>query len=159
MSLRSDHSIGQDARTTMAFRLDQYVKRAFDIAAATIGLFVFSPILLISAAAIKLESSGPIFTRKTLYDKYNDRAVEAFRFRVVTTCTEDHQFCRQRTHVSQMLTQSGIDELPQLFNVLRGEMSILGRRNVYRWPSKIVMSTRGANASTRERKTRSLQSE
>ncbi len=139
MSLRSDHSIAENRHATPVqdtvpvFGLDQYVKCAFDIAAATICLVVLSPILLISAAAIKLESSGPIFTRKTLHDKYNDRAVEAFRFRAVTTCTEDNQFCRQTTHVSQMLTQTGIDELPQLFNVLRGEMSIFGRRNVYRW--------------------------
>ena len=57
MSLRSDHSIGPDTRATVAFRLDQYVKRAFDIAAAMIGLIVFSPILLISAVAIKLRIS------------------------------------------------------------------------------------------------------
>ena len=159
MSLRSGHSIGQDTLAIVAFGLDQYVKRAFDIAAATIGLVLFSPILLISAAAIKLESPGGIFTRENLYDKYNDRAVQAFRFRSVTACTEGNQFGRRTTLVGQMLTQSGIDELPQLFNVLRGEMSIFGRRNVYRWPSASVMPARGANASTRARKTRSLQSE
>lgn len=43
-------------------------------------------------------------------------------------------FGQRPIHVGQMLTQSGIDELPQLINVLRGEMSIFGRRNVYRWP-------------------------
>ena len=159
MSLRSGHSIGQDTLAIVAFGLDQYVKRAFDIAAATIGLVLFSPILLISAAAIKLESPGGIFTRENLYDKYNDRAVQAFRFRSVTACTEGNQFGRRTTPVGQMLTQSGIDELPQLFNVLRGEMSIFGRRNVYRWPSQSVMPARGANASTRGCKTRSLQSE
>ena len=151
MSLRSGHSIGPDTRATVAFRLDQYVKHAFDIAAATIGLIVFSPILLISAVAIKLESPGGIFTRERLYDSYNGRAVQAFRFRVVTARTEDSQFARRTTPVGQALAQSGIDELPQLFNVLRGEMSIFGRRNVCRWHLK----TRGA----RERKTRALQSE
>jgi len=159
MSLRSDHSIGPDTHATVPFWLDQYVKRGFDIAAATIGLIVFSPILLISAAAIKLESPGGIFSRETLHDRYNGRAVQAFRFRVVTVCTEDSQFGRRTTPVGQMLTQSGIDELPQLFNVLRGEMSISGRRNVYRWPSQSAMPGRGTNASTRERKTRSLRSE
>ena len=142
MSLRSDHSIAESTHATPVqdivpvFGLDQYVKCAFDIAAATICLVVLSPILLISAAAIKLESSGTIFTRKTLYDKHNDRAVEAFRFRAVT-CTQDNEFYRKTTHVSQMLTKNGIDELPQLFNVLRGEMSISGRRNVYRWHLKV----------------------
>ena len=62
MSLRSDHSIAESTHATPVqdivpvFGLDQYVKCAFDIAAATICLVVLSPILLISAAAIKLES-------------------------------------------------------------------------------------------------------
>ena len=144
MSLKGDHSISQDSRAIIvqgvapAFGLDQHVKRAFDIAAATIGLMLFAPLFLITSITIKLESSGSIFTRETLCDEINKRSVEALKFRVTTTYTEGNRTGQRATHVGQMLTQSGIDELPQLINVLRGEMSIFGRRNVYRWPAPIL---------------------
>jgi hypothetical protein len=64
---------------------------------------------------------------------------------VVTTHTEGNQIGQRPTHVGQMRTQSGIDELPQLINVLRGEMLIFGRRNVYRWPGPhIVLPARAS---------------
>ena len=51
-------------------------------------------------------------------------------------CAEGNRTNLGRTRVGRILSQSGIDELPQLFNVLRGEMSILGRPNVPRWPAR-----------------------
>ena len=57
-----------------AFGLDERVKRVLDIVAATMGLIILSPILLITSIAIKLDSQGPIFIRETLYG-YNNRAI------------------------------------------------------------------------------------
>ena len=57
-----------------AFGLDERVKRVFDIVAATMGLIILSPILLITSIAIKLDSQGPIFIRETLYG-YSNRAI------------------------------------------------------------------------------------
>jgi len=112
------------------------VKRVFDIVAAAMGLILFAPILLIAAIALKRDSRGPIFIRKTLYGDDN-RAVQAVRFRVVSACEEGYRIKPGVAQVGQILSQAGIDELPQLFNVLRGEMSIVGRRNVHRWPASI----------------------
>jgi lipopolysaccharide/colanic/teichoic acid biosynthesis glycosyltransferase len=91
------------------------------------GLTLFAPILLIISIAVKLGSRGPIFVRETKY-RY-DRAIKVLKFRVVARTNP------RVTQVGQILNQTGIDELPQLFDVLRGEMSILGRRNVPRWPA------------------------
>ena len=84
------------------------------------GLIILSPILLITSIAIKLDSQGPIFIRETLYG-YSNRAIQALKFRVMTTCVEGNP---RVTQIGQMVSQAGIDELPQLFNVLLGEMSI-----------------------------------
>ena len=151
MSLRGNHAISQQG-VVPAFGLDQHVRRGFDIAAATIGLMLFAPLLLITSIAIKLVSSGSIFSRETLCDENNNRSVEALKFRVVTTHTEGNRIAQRAAHVGQMLTQSGIDELPQLINVLRSEMSIFGRRNVYRWPEPISCCSSGVTDQKRKRK-------
>jgi len=77
-----------------SFGLDEAAKRILDIVAATTGIILFAPTLLIIPIAIKLGLP----------------------------------------RVGQILSETGIDQLPQLFDVLRGEMSIFGRRNVLRWP-------------------------
>jgi lipopolysaccharide/colanic/teichoic acid biosynthesis glycosyltransferase len=118
------------------FELDQWIKRVFDIIAATTSLMLFSPILLITAIAIKLDSQGPIFIRETLYG-LNNRTLQALKFRSVTVC-EGGRFNPSLTRVGQILSETGIDELPQLFDVLRGEISIVGRRNVPRWPASLL---------------------
>jgi lipopolysaccharide/colanic/teichoic acid biosynthesis glycosyltransferase len=138
MTSNGDESIGGVSGATVrngiipAFGLDERVKRAFDIVAATMGLIILSPILLITSIAIKLDSQGPIFIRETLYG-YSNRAIQVLKFRVMTTCVEGNRINPRVTQVGQIVSQAGIDELPQLFNVLRGEMSIVGRRNVHCW--------------------------
>jgi len=101
-----------------ALELSEHAKRVCDIVAAITGLVLLSPIFLITALAIKLESRGPIFVRVS---GHNNQTIRLIKFRVAM-------------RVGQILAQTGIDELPQFINVLRGEISILGRRNVYRWP-------------------------
>ena len=118
------------------FKLNEFAKRVLDIALATTGLILFAPILLISSVAIKLDSHGPVFIRAPL-DGDKNRLIQVLKFRVVTACAENEQINHPLTWVGRTLVQSGIDELPQLFNVLSGEMSIVGRPNVHRWSVSI----------------------
>ena len=94
--------------------LSRRAKRTFDITIATAGLLVFSPILIVVSTAIKFDSPGPIFVREKLYG-YGNRPVRVFKFRSIT---DDSGDCALR--------RAGIAGLPQLFNVLRGDMSIVG---------------------------------
>jgi lipopolysaccharide/colanic/teichoic acid biosynthesis glycosyltransferase len=108
-----------------AFRLDRAAKRLADIAAATAGLVLFSPLLLIAGIAISLDSRGPILISETRYG-YKNRPIRILKFRVVEACAEGERMRPRRTRVGRILNQTGVDELPRLLNVLRGEMSIFG---------------------------------
>jgi lipopolysaccharide/colanic/teichoic acid biosynthesis glycosyltransferase len=108
--------------------LDQWSKRIFDIVLATMGLVLFAPILLLVSLAISLDSEGPILIREALP---GNQAIRALKFRVAFAADP------RMTRVGQILGLTGIDELPQLINVLHGEMSIVGRRKVHRWPTSI----------------------
>jgi lipopolysaccharide/colanic/teichoic acid biosynthesis glycosyltransferase len=115
--------------------LDQRTKRVVDIILATTALILFAPIFLLTSLAISLDSEGPIFIREAL-PEYNNKAIRVLKFRVA--CAAGSQINqRQVTQVGQILSLTGIDELPQLINVLLGEMSIVGRQNVHRWPASI----------------------
>jgi Undecaprenyl-phosphate glucose phosphotransferase len=113
--------------------VDLYVKRAFDIVASLAGLILFSPLLLCTAVAIKLDSIGPVFFRQTRHG-YNKQAIKVLKFRTMTTLEDGSDFKQVRrnddrvTAVGRILRRTNIDELPQLFNVLMGEMSIVGPR-------------------------------
>jgi lipopolysaccharide/colanic/teichoic acid biosynthesis glycosyltransferase len=113
-----------------SFGLDETTKRVLDVVTATMGLILFAPILLIISIAVKLGSRGPIFVRDTKY-RYDNRAIKVLKFRVVARTN------RRVAQLGQILNQTGIDELPQLFDVLRGERSIFGRRNIPRWPASL----------------------
>jgi len=127
VALQDDESIGQASHSAIfaAFRLDHTGKRLADIAAAIVGLVLFSPLLLIASIAIRLDSPGPVLVRENRYGCKN-RPIQVVRFRIVDAGTESDR-CRPRlTRVGRILNQTGIDELPRLLNVLRGEMSIIG---------------------------------
>jgi Undecaprenyl-phosphate glucose phosphotransferase len=112
---------------------DLYIKRAFDVATAVAGLILFSPLFLCAAVAIKLDSSGPIFFRQMRHG-YNKEAIGVLKFRTMTTLENGSDFKQVRrndgrvTPVGRILRRSNIDELPQLINVLMGQMSIVGPR-------------------------------
>jgi polysaccharide biosynthesis protein PslA len=97
-------------------------KRLFDISAAVLCLLLLSPLILIVAIAIKLDSYGPIFARETVYG-YRKRPIPTFKFRFKTDDANP-----RLTRVGRVLLRSGIDELPKLFSVLYGDMSIVGPR-------------------------------
>jgi lipopolysaccharide/colanic/teichoic acid biosynthesis glycosyltransferase len=96
----------------------QLFTRMLEVVAATTMLLCLTPILLISSVAIRLDSGGAIFIRETRRNSKN-RPVQVFRFRLVTG--ESNRL----TRVGLIMTQTGINELPQFFNVLRGEISFI----------------------------------
>ena len=112
---------------------DRAIKRAFDIVAATAGLIMFSPLFLIVSLAIKLDSPGPVFFRQTRHG-YNNESIRVFKFRTMITVEEGDGFTQavkrdpRVTRIGRVLRHSSVDELPKLFNVLSGEMSIVGPR-------------------------------
>ena len=120
------------------------LKRSFDIAGATLGLLVLTPFFVVVAAAIKLDSRGPVFFRQMRVGRDGER-FEIWKFRSMV-CGADAQKDGLRTHneaagglfkisddprltrVGRALRRRSFDELPQLLNVLRGEMSLVGPR-------------------------------
>jgi polysaccharide biosynthesis protein PslA len=128
VALRDDKSMGRGNPAAAlrdflpAFRLEDAAKRLGDIVAATTSLILFSPLLLLVSIAVKLDSRGPILIRETLYG-YKNRPIQVLRFRLVAP---DDRIAMRLTRVGRILTQTGIDELPGLLNVLRGQMSIIG---------------------------------
>jgi lipopolysaccharide/colanic/teichoic acid biosynthesis glycosyltransferase len=108
-----------------ARRPAQLAKRILDIVAAIVGLVLFSPILLIASIAIKLDSRGPILVRQTAYG-YRNRMIEVRQFRTVRADVK--HINPPSTRVGQILRKTGIDELPELLNVLSGDMSMIGPR-------------------------------
>jgi undecaprenyl-phosphate galactose phosphotransferase/putative colanic acid biosynthesis UDP-glucose lipid carrier transferase len=112
---------------------EQALKRSIDVLAASTSILLLSPLMLLTALLIKLDSSGPVlFTQ--LRDGFNGRSFRIFKFRTMAVL-EDGACVRQAsrndprfTRLGRWLRRSNIDELPQLFNVLRGEMSLVGPR-------------------------------
>jgi exopolysaccharide biosynthesis polyprenyl glycosylphosphotransferase len=109
-------------------------KRAFDMVVSLAALLVFAPLMLVVAILIKLESRGPVFFQQTRVGVGN-RQFQILKFRSmrVESSDSDGNVSTQRddpriTRVGNFIRRTSIDELPQLFNVLRGDMSIVGPR-------------------------------
>jgi lipopolysaccharide/colanic/teichoic acid biosynthesis glycosyltransferase len=138
MPLESNKSVARVAEAKIqdevvpAIGVDRWTKRVVDIILATMGLILFAPILLLVSLAIRLDSGSPIFIREAL-PACNNKATRVLRFRVAFAT--GNRINPRMTRIGQILTLTGIDELPQLIDVLRGEMSIVGRRNIRRWPT------------------------
>src|SRR5207245_114701 len=109
------------------------LKRAFDILAATLALVLTAPVMILAAAAVKLTSRGPVFYGQERMGM-DGHVFRMLKFRTMVDGAEpngavmaDPQDPR-RTSVGPFLRQTSIDELPQLFNVLVGDMSLVGPR-------------------------------
>jgi exopolysaccharide biosynthesis polyprenyl glycosylphosphotransferase len=107
-------------------------KRALDIVAASLLLVLLSPILVLSALAVKLTSAGPVFFRQVRIG-VGGRPFEILKFRTMRVNDDSAtQWSVQEddrvTRVGRFLRPTHLDELPQLINVLRGEMSLVGPR-------------------------------
>ena len=112
---------------------ERAAKRVLDVSLATIGLIALTPLLMGVAMAIKLESRGPVFFRQQRVGQ-TGRPFRIFKFRsmkvmddgaVVKQATRDDA---RITRVGRWLRATSIDELPQLLNVIKGEMSLVGPR-------------------------------
>jgi Undecaprenyl-phosphate glucose phosphotransferase len=114
-------------------------KRLFDIVLTSLGLILLAPLFIVVAIAIKLDSPGPIIFRQRRYG-FNQQPFRMFKFRSMHTLEDDARLtpvCRNDIRVTRFgnfMRRHNIDELPQLFNVLRGEMSLVGPR-----PHALVM--------------------
>jgi undecaprenyl-phosphate galactose phosphotransferase/putative colanic acid biosynthesis UDP-glucose lipid carrier transferase len=112
---------------------EQLYKRALDLLLATIAIIVLAPMMLLVAAWIKIETRGPIFFMQRR-SGFNGRTFKIYKFRTMSVL-EDGPVIRQATRNDPRLTSCGrllrrtnIDELPQLFNVIAGDMSLVGPR-------------------------------
>ena len=108
------------------------LKRAFDNIGAGLGVVLLAPLFLMVGMAIKLDSPGPVFFRQQRRG-FNGRTFRIWKFRTMSVTEENggRQATRDDpriTRVGRFLRRYSIDELPQLFNVLMGEMSLVGPR-------------------------------
>jgi lipopolysaccharide/colanic/teichoic acid biosynthesis glycosyltransferase len=114
------------------------IKRALDLSLASIGLLFLAPLLCLVALAIKLDSPGPVFLMQERLGRWR-RAFPCLKFRTMCEDAERHTGPvwataddPRITRVGRFLRKSRMDELPQLINVLRGEVSLVGTRPIHR---------------------------
>jgi Undecaprenyl-phosphate glucose phosphotransferase len=120
-------------RRTPLTRVEQAAKCCFDLVFATAALLSLLPLMWVTALLIKLDSRGPIFFLQKR-NGFNDQTFEIFKFRTMHVL-EDGPMVMQATRndprvtrLGRWLRRSSIDELPQLINVLKGDMSLVGPR-------------------------------
>jgi Undecaprenyl-phosphate glucose phosphotransferase len=123
-------------------------KRAMDLVLSVLGLIALAPLMATVALAIRLDSPGPVFFRQRRHGYMNEEIV-VWKFRSMRVETTDHKAVRQVsadddrvTRVGKFIRKTSLDELPQIFNIITGEMSIVGPR-----PHAIGMLSGGAEAS------------
>ncbi len=108
-------------------------KLILDYSVAIISLIAFAPVMVLIAIAIKLDSRGPVFFRQKRHG-YNHNQIDVFKFRTMTVMENGDEVRQAQkndsrvTFVGKFLRKTSLDELPQLFNVLKGEMSVVGPR-------------------------------
>ena len=112
----------------------RYIKRIIDILLSGLAIIILSPLLLILCIAIKLDSPGPIFfthKRVGIYKTY----FQIYKFRTMRTDTPKDMPTHMLANPEQYITKTGrflrktsLDELPQIFNIFKGDMSIVGPR-------------------------------
>ena len=109
------------------------VKRALDVVGSVVTMACLLPLLLIVAVAVALDSPGPIVFRQRR-SGLNRREFVIFKFRTMTVLEDGSDVTQARrndfrvTRIGKILRRSSLDELPQLFNVLKGDMSLVGPR-------------------------------
>ena len=109
------------------------LKLSFDYVAGAVSLLVFTPLMLLIALAIKLDSPGPVFFRQRRHG-FNHQVIYVYKFRTMYVA-QDGPVIEQAqkddprvTRLGRLLRKTSLDELPQLINVMRGEMSLVGPR-------------------------------
>ena len=108
------------------------MKRVFDFIVSALGIVIFSPLLILTALLVKVDSPGPIFFKQQRMGK-EFRPFWIYKFRTMRKSLEQGPNITigndpRITGIGRLLRQTKIDELPQLINILRGEMSFVGPR-------------------------------
>jgi len=113
--------------------VERLTKRMLDVAVAATGLLLLLPVLLVAAAAIMLETDGPVIFRQRRHG-FNGKSFVIYKLRTMRVMEDGAAVVQARqgdprvTRVGRFLRETSIDELPQLWNVLQGHMSIVGPR-------------------------------
>lgn len=115
--------------------MNLFIKRVMDFSGGLVGVIILSPILMIIALLIKLTSKGPVFFRQERLGK-NGKLFKIFKFRTMIVDAEkmgDGLFVKTEqdnriTKIGKILRATSLDELPQLINVIVGDMSLVGPR-------------------------------
>lgn len=113
---------------------DSIAKRAFDLIVASLMIVLLSPVMIATALAVKLDSKGPALFRQKRYG-FNNEVIEVLKFRSMYHEMADPAAKKvvtrndpRVTRVGRFIRRSSLDELPQLFNVLKGDLSLVGPR-------------------------------
>jgi exopolysaccharide biosynthesis polyprenyl glycosylphosphotransferase len=123
----------EGSRTASVSLLEAGLRRGFDLALSSALLLITLPVLAITAVAIKLDSPGPVFYRQTRVGQHG-RVFTLFKFRSMTVTAEQNGAVWAQkndprvTRVGKFIRLTRIDEIPQVFNVLRGDMAFIGPR-------------------------------
>ena len=105
-----------------------FIKRGADIAVSAAGLIITAPIQIAVAVAVRVNLGSPVLFRQQRPGK-NERIFELMKFRTMLPVTEEQSTDEQRlTKFGKFLRSTSLDELPSLWNVLRGDMSLVGPR-------------------------------
>lgn len=111
--------------------LNQVVKRIMDVSGAIVALILFSPVMLLTAIGIKLTSPGPVIYSQERVGLHN-KPFKMYKFRSMEVKEEKNGWTKQNdprvTPIGRIIRKTSIDELPQLYNVLMGNMSLVGPR-------------------------------
>ena len=113
----------------------KYIKRCLDFICSLLGLIILSPLLLILAILVKIDSKGPIFFKQERLGK-NGKVFKIIKFRTMVVNAEhigeglrvSSENDNRITKIGKILRKTSLDELPQLINVLKGDMSLVGPR-------------------------------
>jgi undecaprenyl-phosphate galactose phosphotransferase/putative colanic acid biosynthesis UDP-glucose lipid carrier transferase len=130
---RVGHSIAVETQRVPMSSLSRAIKRVIDIVIAATVLLILAPALLVIAAIVKLDSPGPVFFRQRR-NGYRGREFRILKFRTMSVLEDGDSVMQARrddqrvTRVGRLLRKTSFDELPQLLNILRGEMSLVGPR-------------------------------
>ncbi len=123
----------KDLTLGQAFRRGLFLKRPFDILLSGLGILLSSPLWLVIAALIKLEDRGPVFYGQERVGR-GGRIFRVLKFRSMITDAEKHGAVQaverdpRVTRVGRILRATAMDELPQLLNIFKGDMSFVGPR-------------------------------
>lgn len=134
LNRRSELTLHFETRPRRLMPGSAVIKRALDISVALIALILFSPVLLAAAAAVRLKHGSPILFRQKR-PGLNGQPFEILKFRTMTNTRDVYgnllPDADRLTWLGKLLRRTSIDELPELLNVLKGDMSLVGPRPLH----------------------------